>query len=243
MDADGGFSMLPLCRFRLHNLDHTMQFLAFVEAIEQWAELFLLPNVRSALQTINAHWINVTKDEEGEEETTEMTFLLSSDPDEKSLYLTDDASSPGISATDSKRLHSVNFGISTSITNSMRSSTPQNTAEKISRSKMNPDFRLNYRGRYDQKSDMRSNASMVSSLSAKRLNTAISTSQKSSDSSQRAVASPLKTRFSPRQCSSCMRYAQSPALKTIASESPESLCRVSSPEEPTASMVGSVQLK
>ncbi|KAK5950079.1 hypothetical protein OHC33_008794 [Knufia fluminis] len=46
---DGKFHTAPLCKFDFRAIEHFMHFLAWVEAIEEWANDFLLPDIRTAL--------------------------------------------------------------------------------------------------------------------------------------------------------------------------------------------------
>lgn len=48
--SGGGFFTAPLCRFDFRDLEHHMHFLAWVEAIEEWATTYLLPDIEKALQ-------------------------------------------------------------------------------------------------------------------------------------------------------------------------------------------------
>lgn len=47
------FMAAPLCKFDLRDSEHFMHFLAWIEAIEQWAVYFLLPDVKEAINILS----------------------------------------------------------------------------------------------------------------------------------------------------------------------------------------------
>jgi len=49
---DGSFQAAPLCKFDFRDIEHLMHFLAWIEAIEEWANDFLLPDIRNALAVL-----------------------------------------------------------------------------------------------------------------------------------------------------------------------------------------------
>lgn len=52
VDEDGNYAMAALCKFDLSTDDHFNNFQAWVEAIESWALLYLLPRIKGALGEI-----------------------------------------------------------------------------------------------------------------------------------------------------------------------------------------------
>lgn len=50
--SEGGFFVAPLCKFDIRDLEHFMHFLAWIEAIEEWAVSVLLPDILKALQVL-----------------------------------------------------------------------------------------------------------------------------------------------------------------------------------------------
>jgi len=52
VDDDGEYTMASLCRFNLVVDDHFLMFLAWVQAIESWASLYLLPRFKGAISQI-----------------------------------------------------------------------------------------------------------------------------------------------------------------------------------------------
>lgn len=48
--SEGGFYSAPLCKFDFRDLEHFMHFLAWIEAIEEWAAACFLPDMQMALR-------------------------------------------------------------------------------------------------------------------------------------------------------------------------------------------------
>lgn len=50
--SEGGFFVAPLCKFDFRDLEHFMHFLAWIEAIEEWATTCFLPDLQRALRVV-----------------------------------------------------------------------------------------------------------------------------------------------------------------------------------------------
>jgi hypothetical protein len=51
--SEGAYFVAPLCKFDFRDLEHFMHFLAWIEAIEEWAKTYFLPDVERALRVLS----------------------------------------------------------------------------------------------------------------------------------------------------------------------------------------------
>lgn len=216
----GDFYTAPLRKFELCNKDHTMLFLAWVEAIQMWAEICLLPQIRCSLQKILSQLERVAEKNSGLE-NTERQFAELGDQFRRTEVLSPPLS-PITFLNTPNTPSSTNFKIPLSITGRMRCSSQTSTATTHSAEEMPwNDIHPALRKPSKCQDARRSNTStlpLIASCCEPSLISGSSKSQTSDNSSLRSEHFPHKTDTPEHLWSPCMRSVKSPTLDTITSE-------------------------